>query len=249
MKISIITATYNSSATIEDCITSIHNQSHFDIEQIIIDGASKDNTLDLIRSLPNRVDKIVSEPDNGIYDAMNKGIQLATGEIVGILNSDDLYYSEEILSSVNDAFNDSNVDCVYGDLFYVNCVNTNRIVRKWSTGEYRENGFTKGWHPAHPTFFVRKEVYEKYGLFNLDFTLAADFEIMLRFLDKYKLNSKYLAQSMVRMRLGGASNGSLKSIITQNKECIDAFRINNIKISPFYTLYRLLPKLLQFIKR
>lgn len=249
MKISIITATYNSSETIEDCITSVNNQTYSDIEQIIIDGASKDNTVDIITSLPNRVSKIISEADKGIYDAMNKGINLATGDIIGILNSDDLYYSNDIISKIVESFQTTDIDCIFGDLFYVNPDNTNKIVRKWSTGSYKQNGFIKGWHPAHPTFFVRKEVYEKYGCFDLNFKLAADFELMLRFLEKNKLNSKYLKLPMVRMRLGGATSGSFKNIIKQNLECLKAFKNNGIRVSLFYPLVRVIPKLFQFIKR
>ena len=223
MKISIITTTYNSSYTIRDCVSSVNSQTHPDIEHIIIDGASNDNTIEIIKSIPNRVSKIISEPDNGIYDGMNKGIRLATGDILGILNSDDLYLDYHVIEKIVDIFKTRKVDCVHAELYYVKKGNTNQIVRHWKTCDYIPGAFKKGWHPAHPTFFVRKEVYEKYGLFNLDFRLAADFELMLRFLERYKITSTYIPKPIVRMRLGGATSKNLKNVINQNIECYKAF--------------------------
>ena len=198
--------------------------------------------------MPNRVTKLISEKDEGIYDAMNKGLQMAEGEIVGILNSDDFYNSNEVISMVADTFKDLTIDCVFGDLVYVDQINTDKVVRNWVTGPYSENAFTKGWHPAHPSFFVRNSVYKKYGYFDLKFGLAADFELMLRFLEKNKLKGKYIPLPMVRMRLGGATNKSIKNILQGNKECVEAFKANDLKVSAFYPLYRLLPKLKQFFK-
>ena len=249
MKISIITGTYNSAATIVDCISSVNNQTFQYIDHIIIDGASKDGTVDIIRSIPNRVAKIVSEPDKGIYDAMNKGIRQATGDIIGILNSDDLYQDNLVLEKIAHQFSTRDVDCVHADLYYVKKQNTAQLVRHWKTCDYVEGAFKKGWHPAHPTFFVRKEVYEKYGLFNLDFKLAADFELMLRLLEHHKIISAYLPEPIVRMRLGGATGKNIQNIIKQNIECYKAFKSYGIKVSPLYPLYRLLPKLKQFFKK
>lgn len=246
MKISIITATYNSAATITDCIASINNQTYQDIEHIIIDGASTDNTLEIIKYTPNRVKQYFSEPDKGIYDAMNKGINLVTGDIVGILNSDDLYANNFIIEKIIQVFKTKNVDCVHADLYYVNQNNTDKIVRHWRTRDYTPGAFKYGWHPAHATFFVRKEVYAKYGLFNLDFSLAADFELMLRLFERHKITSAYLSEPIVRMRLGGATSKNIKNIIKQNIECYKAFKVNGIKVSPLYPFYRLLPKLKQF---
>lgn len=246
MKISIITATFNSSSTIADCISSVNNQTYQNIEHIIIDGFSTDNSLEIIKNTPNRTTKVVSEKDNGIYDAMNKGIRLASGDIIGILNSDDLYYDNLVLEKVANIFKKTKVNCIHADLYYVNKVNTYQIVRHWRTSDYIIGAFRKGWHPAHPTFFVRKEVYEKYGLFNLDFSLAADFELMLRLLDRYHITSFYLPEPIVRMRLGGATSKSIRNIIKQNIECYKAFKVNGLKVSPLYPLYRLLPKLKQF---
>ena len=241
--VSIVTGTYNSSKFISDCVKSIHNQTFENIEHIIVDGNSNDNTVSIIENMPNRVSKLVSEKDNGIYDAMNKGLKMAKGEIVGILNSDDFYNSNEIIKKVVHIFEDPSIACVYGDLVYVDQMNTDKVVRNWVTGPYTENAFLKGWHPAHPSFFVRNSVYKKFGYFDLNFGLAADFEIMLRFLEKNKLKGSYLPLPMVRMRLGGASNKNIKNILQGNKECIAAFKSNNIKVSKFYPFYRLIPKL------
>ena len=246
--VSIITGTYNSSKFISDCVRSIYEQEYDNIEHIIIDGNSKDSTVDIIKNMPNKVSRLISEKDDGIYDAMNKGLRLAEGDIVGILNSDDFYNSNKIIKEVVNAFEDPAINCVYGDLVYVDQLNTKKVVRKWVTGSYTEKAFTKGWHPAHPSFFVRNSVYKKFGYFNLKFGLAADFEIMLRFLEKNKLKGKYLPLPMVRMRLGGATNKSIKNILQGNKECISAFKANGIKVSKFYPLYRLIPKLKQYLK-
>lgn len=247
MKISIVTATYNSASTIAGCITSVQNQTYPDIEHIIIDGSSTDNSLELVRNTPNRITKIISEPDKGIYDAMNKGIKLATGDIIGILNSDDFYCDNFVLEKVESAFRMTGVDCVHADLYYVKQNDTNQIVRHWKTCDFIPGAFQRGWHPAHPTFFVRREVFEKYGLFNLGFKLAADFELMLRFLERYKITSAYLPEPIVRMRLGGATSKNLRNVIRQNIECYKAFGANGIKVSPLYPMYRLLPKLKQFL--
>jgi len=246
MKITIITATYNSSQTIAECIDSVNQQTHQDIEQIIIDGYSIDKTLEIIKSLPNRVIKVISERDKGIYDAMNKGIKLSTGKVIGILNSDDLYIDSKVIEKIASIFETTSADCVHADLYYVNKDDTSQIVRHWQTCDYVPGAFKKGWHPAHPTFFVRKEIYEKYGLFNLDFSLAADFELMLRFFERYHVTSIYLPEPIVRMRLGGATSKNITNIILQNIECYKAFKVNGIKVSLLYPLYRLLPKLKQF---
>lgn len=246
--VSIVTGTYNSSKFISDCVKSIHNQTFENIEHIIIDGNSNDNTVSIIENMPNRVSKLVSEKDEGIYDAMNKGLKMADGEIVGILNSDDFYNSNEVIQMVVKAFEDPLIDCVYGDLVYVDQLNTDKVVRNWVTGPYTKKAFTKGWHPAHPSFFVRNSVYKKLGYFNLNFGLAADFELMLRFLEGNKIKGVYIPSPMVRMRLGGATNKSLKNILQGNKECVEAFKANDLKVSVAYPLYRLLPKLKQFLK-
>jgi len=246
MKVSIITATFNSSSTIAGCLASVNNQTHQDIEHIIIDGSSSDKTLEIINSVPNRVVKIISEPDEGIYDAMNKGIRLSSGEVIGILNSDDLYSRNDVIEIIVKVFETTSVDCFHADLYYVNKFNVNQIVRSWKSSDFIPGAFRKGWHPAHPTFFVRRHIYEKYGLFNPIFDLAADFELMLRFLEKYRINSIYMPEPIVRMRLGGKTNKNIRNIIKQNIECYKAFKINELPVSILYPIYRLLPKVKQF---
>ena len=251
MKISIITVSYNSSTTIRDTIDSVLNQTYPDIEYIIIDGSSKDTTVDIIKENESHFNgrmKWISEPDKGLYDAMNKGIQMATGNVVGIINSDDLFCDKSAIEKVMRIFEkNKSLDSVYADLFYVAQVDTSKIVRRWITGKQKQ--FKYGWHPAHPTLYIKKEVYNKYGLFNLDFKLAADFEIMLRFLEKYEISTCYIQEAFVKMRLGGETNRSLRNIYNQNVECIKAFHLNELKVnSLLYPFFRILPKLLQFKK-
>lgn len=245
MKVSIITAAFNSSDTIKDTLQSVDSQSYNNIEHIIIDGLSTDNTIKIVeRFKHNKI--ILSEKDNGIYDAMNKGIKKATGDIIGILNSDDLYVDNLVIKKIVNVFQEKKVDCVHAELYYVKKDNTNQIVRHWKSTDFIYGDFKKGWHPAHPTFFVRREIYEKYGLFNLNFQLAADFELMLRLLERYQITTAYLPEPIVRMRLGGATSKNIRNIIKQNIECYKAFKLNGIKVSSLYFLSRLLPKFKQF---
>jgi len=249
MTISIVTVCYNSANTLEATILSVKKQTYADIEYIIIDGASRDVSLNIIKKYEpefNGKMKWVSEPDKGLYDAMNKGIKLATGDVIGLINSDDLFFDDYALEKVMKVFEDNpKLDSVYADLYYVSQSNTDKIVRKWVTGKQRF--FNLGWHPAHPTLYLKKEVYEKFGLFNLDFKLAADFELMLRFFDKHKISSIYIPEPFVKMRLGGETNRSFVNIYKQNLECIKAFAINDIGVNRLlYPFYRVLPKLFQF---
>ena len=249
MKVSIITATYNSAKTIVDTILSVNKQDYDDIEHIIIDGGSKDNTLELIKSTPNRVTKIVSESDKGIYDAMNKGIALATGDIIGILNSDDFYISTDVITSVVKEVLQGGYDAVYGDLEYVDEEDTDKVVRYWKSKYYKAGLFKKGWHPAHPTFFVKKEVYNKYGNFNLKYKIGADYEIMLRFIEKNRIKVAYIPETLVKMRVGGASNQSIKNIIKANIECYNAWKDNGLSILPFVFILKPLSKTLQYLRK
>lgn len=247
MKISIITVCFNSRSTIEDTILSIAAQNHRDVEYIIIDGGSTDGTVELIKKHADKIVKWVSEPDKGIYDAMNKGIKLASGEIIGTLNADDVYANEHVIDQIAAVFNDPSVDACYGDLVYVKKLNLNKIVRFWSAGPYFPRAFSTGWCPPHPTFFVRRNIYEKHGRFDLDFSLAADFELMLRFIEKKLVNTVYIPSVLVKMRLGGATNRSLRNIIAQNKEIIRAFKINIIDLStPTFFVKKLCTRLKQF---
>jgi glycosyltransferase involved in cell wall biosynthesis len=250
MTISIITITYNSEKTLKDTIKSVLNQSYKNIEYIIVDGNSKDKTIDIVKSYGDKISKFISEPDKGIYDAMNKGLKLATGDVIGILNSDDVYFDNLVIKKVINKFKNESVDGIYGDLFYVKEDDLNNVVRYWKSSKFIQGSFSKGWHPAHPTFFVKKDIYEKYGYFDLDMKVSADFEIMLRFLEKYKITTSYLPEVIVRMRLGGESNSSIGNIINGNKDILKAFDKNKIKVSKIlYPFYRLIPKVIQVLKK
>lgn len=250
MKFSLVTVTYNSVNTLRDTIQSVLLQSYPEIEYIVVDGLSTDGTIDVIKEYEPQFEgrmQWVSEKDEGLYDAMNKGFARATGDIVGIINSDDLLAKTTAIEEVVGCFaNNENIDCVYADLYYVAQYDTSKIIRHWITGEKRS--FSKGWHPAHPTFYVKREVYQRYGTFDLSFKFAADFELMLRLMEKDHIRTFYLPEPLVRMRLGGTTSKSLSNIKRGNMECLNAFRKNGIPVSMFYPLYRLLPKLIQFFQ-
>ncbi len=246
MKVSIITATYNSANTIIDTINSVHNQTYSDIQHLIIDGLSTDDTVQIIRTTPTFKGDIYCEKDKGIYDAMNKGIALAKGDIIGILNSDDFYADETVIEDVVKVFEETNCDAVYGNLVYVDSVDTKIIKRTWISGSYKRENFLKGWMPPHPTFFVRKDLYAKYGNFNISLSSAADYELMLRFLYKYNVKLAYLQKTLVQMRVGGKSNVSINNRIIANLEDRKAWKMNGLKPN-WYTLYlKPLRKLSQF---
>lgn len=228
MKISIITATYNSQDTIADAINSVASQTYKHIEHIIIDGKSTDNTLEIINENSGRISKIISEPDTGIYDALNKGIQNATGDVIAFLHADDIYADNTIIEKAANLFHEKQTGSIYGDLLYVSKEDTNKIIRNWKAGEYSFSKLKKGWMPPHPTFFVKKEIYKQYGLFNTDFKIAADYDIILRFLGKHKISTAYLPVVMIKMRVGGESNKSIKNIIKKMKEDVKALKNNNL---------------------
>lgn len=249
MKISIITAVFNGAATLEDCIKSVQSQSYPHIEHVIIDGGSTDGTLDVIKKYKDKLAKTISEPDKGIYDALNKGIRMVTGEIIGFLHADDLYANDKVIETVVDVFIKNDVDSCYGDLQYVDKVYTNKVIRYWRSCPYEQGLFQKGWHPPHPTFFVKNWVYEKYGSFNTDFKISSDYELMLRFLEIHKISSVYIPKVLVKMRVGGKSNRSLKNIVIQSFEDYRACKLNGMN-NAFYTiLLKKLRKGPQFILR
>lgn len=249
LRVSIITVCFNSEATISDTINSVLSQDYPNIEYIIIDGVSSDSTLDIVNKLKKKDTILVSEKDDGIYDAINKGINLATGEIIGVLNSDDFYIDNSVISDVVKTMEQSNAQSLYADLFYVDADDTNIVTRNWVSGTINVKSFLYGWMPPHPTFFVTREVYQKYGTFNLSLKSAADYELMLRFLYKKEISTSYLNRPIVRMRVGGLSNASFKNRIAANQEDREAWVINSIK-PYFFTLYlKPIRKIFQFIKK
>ncbi|MBL0315284.1 MAG: glycosyltransferase [Flavobacteriales bacterium] len=248
MKVSIITIAYNSAATIEDTIRSVASQNYHDIEYIIVDGASKDNTLNIVKSFGTKISKLVSEKDKGIYDAMNKGVMLATGDIIGILNSDDFYADDFVISDVVKEFQKTSCDGLYADLVYVNRELSDKVVRTWKAGDYRHGRFLSGWMPPHPTFFVKKHCYEKYGTYTLELRSAADYELMLRFIHKHQIPLTYLPRVITKMRTGGQSNVSIMNRIKANMEDRKAWKMNGLHPN-FMTLTRKpVSKILQFLK-
>lgn len=252
MRFSIITVTWNSGKTVEDTIKSVLCQTYKNYEYLIIDGLSKDTTLDIARKYEPLFEgrmKIYSEKDKGIYDAMNKGFQKATGDVLMLINSDDLFSRPDALQLVIDEFlKNPEIDGVYADLNYVSQNNVDNIVRVWKTGKQKPMRY--GWLPAHPTFYVKREIYKKYGYFNLSYPLAADFELMLRFIEKHRIKITYLPESLVKMRLGGATSRSIHNIYKQDVETIRAFKENGLSGGNiFYLFFRYLPKIMQFFRK
>ena len=247
MRISVITVAFNSTQTIGDTLDSVASQTHSEVEHLVIDGASKDATLDVIRGHANERIRYFSEPDRGIYDAMNKGLKAASGEVIGFLNSDDMFADREVLARIAGAFEDPLVDVCFGDLVYVSYDNQ-RIVRYWKSRAFMPGDFARGWCPAHPTFYVRRRALERAGLFDLDFRLAADSEFMMRYLELVRARSVYLPWVQVRMRLGGATNASLANVFAQNREIFTALRKNKIPFSTFgFVARKLANRLVQFV--
>ncbi len=245
MKISIITVCFNSKNTIEDTIKSVLAQTYKEIEYIIIDGGSTDGTREILERYKNKITKIVSEPDRGMYDAMNKGIGYATGEVVGILNSDDFYTNTTVLQKVVECFEDECIDACYGDLQYVDRDNASKKVRFWRAGTYRKEKVASGWIMPHPTFFVKRDVYMKYGVFNTNFKIAGDYELMLRFLSK-NITMTYVKETWVSMREGGTSARNFKQRVRGWKELCKAWKVNNMNVPIFFILRRIISKIKQY---
>jgi glycosyltransferase involved in cell wall biosynthesis len=244
-KISIVTAVYNNRETVRQAIESVISQDYPLIEYIIVDGASTDGTIEIIRSYEDRISKFISEPDCGIYDAMNKGLNLATGEIIGILNSDDFYFNNEVISDIVREFDKTEVDIVYGDLLYVSPDNLNKVVRYYSSAKCTPDSFAWGWMPAHPTCFIKKSAYEKHGDFKTNYKIAADYEIMTRFMAKYRLSYSYLPKVMVKMRTGGVSTRNLQSNWILNREIVRACKENGISTNILKVLSKYFTKIFQ----
>lgn len=237
IKVSIITVVWNGEKTIKDTIESVLSQTYSDIEYILIDGCSTDKTVEIINDYEQKISKFISEPDNGIYDAMNKGIDMATGDIVGILNSDDFYIDELTIGKVVKEFEEKLVDSVYADLVYIKPENLNKTVRYYDSSIFNPSKFAYGLMPAHPTFFVKREIYKKYGMFRTDLKVAADFDILARFLYIHKISYSYINEVLVKMRTGGVST-SFSSIWINNIETLKVCRENGIKTNIFKIFHK-----------
>lgn len=247
--ISIITACYNSEGTLADTLESVNSQSYPAIEHIIVDGASKDRTLEIVRAQGKRVTQVVSEPDRGIFDAYNKGLGLAKGEVIGILNSDDFYVSAAVIGRVMEVFRDPSVDAVYADLVYVDRDDTSKVVRHWKSHPYRVGDFGRAFMPAHPTLFLRRSVYDRVGPFDPGYRFAGDYQFMLRAFHVHGLRSVYLPEILVRMRTGGTTGGPPRLILRQNREILRALSESRVRVfKPAFFARKVVDRLLQRIR-
>jgi len=237
LKVSIITAVYNSKDSLSDCLRSLSSQTHHNFEHVVVDGLSTDGSLDLLYANQHRPSVFLSEADDGIYFALNKGVSLASGEIIGFLHSDDFYADEKVISRISDAFSNPHVQAVYGDLFYVDRVKQESVVRKWYSGEFLPHNLKKGWMPPHPTLFLRRSLYEKCGFFDTRYRIAADYDFILRVLTQLAPEQVvYIPEVLVKMRTGGVSNRSFKHLLRKSWE--DYQIIRRHKVGGLGTLLR-----------
>lgn len=248
MKVSIVTVVWNNKDTIKYAIESVLSQTYPNVEYIIIDGASTDGTIDVIKGYGNKINKFISEPDHGIYDAMNKGLKLATGDAIGILNSDDMYINNHIIEKIVKIFELHNVDSLFADLVFVRSDNLERTIRYYDSSKCLPNNFKKALYPAHPTFFVKREIYEKYGYFKTDYKIAADFDLMARFLYTHNISYYYLQEPIIKMRIGGVST-SLKSLYINTIEQLRVCKENGIKTNIGQILLKYPSKLIGLIRK
>lgn len=250
MKISVVTVCFNSEPCIADALRSVDAQTWRNIEHIVVDGASGDKTLQVVASFPQPWRHVLSEPDAGIYDAMNKGIRLATGDVVAFINSDDFYASPLVLAHIATVFQDPTVDGCYGDLCYVKQDDVATTVRYWRSTPHKLGEFAKGWVPPHPTLFLRRSVFERFGLFDLQYRIAADFELMARLLEVRRIKTVYLSEVLVKMRLGGTTNKSLSNIVKQNREIWSALVAHGLEPGlTAFVLNKFLLRMRQFFSR
>lgn len=249
MKVSIVTIAFNAEETIEDTIQSVLSQSYKDIEYVIIDGKSEDGTLKIIERYQDKIARVISEKDKGLYDAMNKGISHCNGDLIGLLNADDLLAQPDTIEKVVRKISKDGSDALYGDLVYVDKDNTHKVKRKWISKKYKKGAFKWGWMPPHPTFYLKKEMYQYYGKFDLRFKTSADYELMLRMIHKHHIKLSYLPEIMVKMRIGGQSNASIKNRLNANREDKLAWDVNGLKRLPFLNVIKPLSKVGQFFKR
>ena len=247
MKISIITVTYNSATTVRDTLESVNNQDYEDIEHILVDGASTDTTVEIIKSFPH-VKKWVSEKDNGLYDAINKGIQMANGDVIGILNSDDFFPRKNIVSKIAHAFSENKVEAVYGDIAFVRPENLDKVIRLYSSKKFTPRRFAYGYMPAHPSFYVKRECYTTFGSYKFDYKIAADYELLMRFIYKNKITHAYIPEVLVYMRTGGVSNKNILSRYTLNKEIIRACKENGVNTNMAVLSLKYINKIFEYIK-
>ncbi len=247
-KVSIITVCYNSAKSINDTILSVLSQNYSNIEYIIIDGDSQDGTQEIVRSFGAGISKFISEEDNGIYDAMNKGIKISSGEIVGILNSDDVYTTKFAIDRVVDEFSKKNVDSIYADLFFFSPKKPGKILRLYSSRNFKIKHFERGIMPGHATFFVKKDCYDKYGYYDTSFSITADFDLLLRFLYIKKIEYSYIPEILVKMRIGGVSTKSLKNKWRMYNELLAIFKKNNVKTNHLKLASKYLTKIYQYVR-
>lgn len=247
--ISIITATFNSAKTLKDTIQSVLRQTNKDFEYLIIDGGSTDETIDIVKSYESEFSgrlKWVSEKDQGIYDAMNKGIKMASGDVVGILNSDDYFTSDDILQTVDNAFKSHEIDAIYGDIHFIRDGNPQKCVRYYSSRMFQPFWLRFGFMPAHPSFYCKQEIFDKAGLYSLDYKIGADYEMMVRLFKRHKIKSLYVNKDFVTMRTGGASNNNVRSRLTLIEEDVKACRVNGIYTNRFFIMLKFLYKIFEF---
>jgi glycosyltransferase involved in cell wall biosynthesis len=249
MKVSIITISYNAVHTIEETIRSVLGQDYPLVEYIVVDGGSNDGTLDVIEKYRDRIASVITEPDTGLYNAMNKGLRYANGDVVAVLNSDDVYAHTSVVRTVVEVLHTEEVDACYGDLLYVSRDHPEKVVRYWKAGLVGEESFRRGWMPPHPTFFAKRACYEAYGYFNETFRFSADYELMLRFLHRYGVKASYIPEVLVHMKTGGVSNSSLRNRLAANKEDRKAWVVNGLTPSLFTVRLKPIRKIGQYFLR
>ena len=249
MHISIITVCLNSAGTIADALESVGKQTFREIEHIVVDGVSTDGTQEIVRGFTPKVARLISEPDRGLYDAMNKGLAAASGEIIGYLNSDDVYASDDVLQKVATVFAEPDVDACYGDLVYVHRNDMSQVVRYWRSRPYSPGLVERGWMPAHPTFFVRRRLLLEEGGFNTRYRYHADFDLVVRLFLQRRIRTKYIPEILVRMRVGGKTNRSLRNIVRGNLESIDSLRSHGVPVTPMFFIGKLVSRVPQFLRR